>query len=89
MSNTSDYIHGSSPEERQRLSLLNEILNESCLGELNPQAGDKILDLGSGLAPDHRSVPLCINALEPPGCAIAADTSLSIRPLNYYRIIGR
>ena len=49
MAKSSDYIHGSSPEERQRLSLLNEILNESCLGELKPQAGEKILDLGSGL----------------------------------------
>ncbi|MCP5073513.1 MAG: methyltransferase domain-containing protein [Rhodobacteraceae bacterium] len=49
MSESSEYIHGSSPEEQHRLSLLNDILNESCLRELNLQQGDKVLDLGSGL----------------------------------------
>lgn len=48
-SESSDYIHGSSPEEQRRLSLLNDILNESCLKELNLQPGEKVLDLGSGL----------------------------------------
>jgi cyclopropane fatty-acyl-phospholipid synthase-like methyltransferase len=49
VSESSEYIHGSSPEEQHRLSLLNGILNESCLRELNLQQGDKVLDLGSGL----------------------------------------
>ena len=49
MSDTSEYIHGSSLEEQHRLSLLNEILNESCLRELNLQPGEKVLDIGSGL----------------------------------------
>ena len=49
MSNSSDYIHGSSPEEQRRLSLLNDILNESCLGELKLREGESVLDLGSGL----------------------------------------
>ena len=49
MSESSEYIHGSSPEEQHRLSLLNDILNESCLRELNLQLGEKVLDLGSGL----------------------------------------
>ena len=49
MSESSEYIHGSSPEEQHRLSLLNDILNESCLRELNLQPGEKVLDLGSGL----------------------------------------
>lgn len=44
-----DYIHGSSTEERRRLSLLNDILNESCLRELHLQPGERVLDLGSGL----------------------------------------
>jgi SAM-dependent methyltransferase len=43
------YIHGSSPEEQQRLSKLNDILNEGCLRELNLQGGERILDVGSGL----------------------------------------
>lgn len=46
---TSDYIHGSSPEEQRRLSLLNELLNEACLRELGLQSGERVLDVGSGL----------------------------------------
>ena len=49
LSESSEYIHGSSPEEQHRLSLLNDILNESCLRELNLQPGEKVLDLGCGL----------------------------------------
>ena len=49
MSDSSEYIHSSSPEEQHRLSLVNDILNESCLRELNLQKGEKILVLGSGL----------------------------------------
>lgn len=48
-STLSYYIHGSSPEEQQRLSKLNDILNEGCLRELNLQGGERILDVGSGL----------------------------------------
>lgn len=45
----SEYIHGSSPEEQDRLSLLNDILNESCLSALNLRPGETVLDLGCGL----------------------------------------
>lgn len=44
-----EYIHGNSPEEQRRLSSLNDILNESCLRELNLLQGETILDFGSGL----------------------------------------
>ena len=46
---TAEYIHGSSVEEQQRLSALNDLLNESCLAELHLQPGEKVLDFGSGL----------------------------------------
>ncbi|WP_299848127.1 methyltransferase domain-containing protein [uncultured Roseovarius sp.] len=49
MSESSEYIHGSSPEEQHRLSLLNDILNVACLKELNLRPGEKVLDFGSGL----------------------------------------
>ena len=49
MSESSEYIHGSSLEEQHRLSRLNDILNQSCLKELCLQPGEKVLDLGSGL----------------------------------------
>ena len=51
-----DYIHGSSPDEQRRLSLLNDILNESCLKELLPRSSEKVLDLGSGLGQFSRLI---------------------------------
>ena len=49
MSKSSDYIHGSSPDEQRRLSLLNEILNDACIKQLNLQNEQRIIDFGSGL----------------------------------------
>ena len=46
----SEYLHGTFPEEQQRLSKLNDILNDASLAELRLQGGERILDLGSGLA---------------------------------------
>jgi len=43
------YIHGTEPEEQERLSLLNRIINDACLRELNLQKGECVLDVGSGL----------------------------------------
>lgn len=45
----SHYIHGTSNSEQARLTLTNNLLNARSLGEANIRAGDKILDLGSGL----------------------------------------
>lgn len=46
---TSHYIHGATPEEQERLSKLNEILNESYLRKMGLRKGQSILDVGSGL----------------------------------------
>ncbi len=46
----SNYIHGSEPAEQVRLSRLNDLLNRGSLRELNLKGGEKILDVGSGLA---------------------------------------
>ncbi len=43
------YIHGVSPDEQGRLSLLNELINEKSLSELGLQLGERVLDVGSGL----------------------------------------
>jgi len=45
----SQYIHGTSPEEQERLSLLNDLLNASSLRAMRLRPGDRVLDLGSGL----------------------------------------
>jgi ubiquinone/menaquinone biosynthesis C-methylase UbiE len=43
------YVHGTSREEQQRLTRLNELLNATSLEALGLRAGDRVLDLGSGL----------------------------------------
>lgn len=45
----SHYIHGTSPEEQARLSLLNDLLNKACLKEMKLGQEKRILDIGSGL----------------------------------------
>ncbi|HUI28851.1 MAG TPA: methyltransferase domain-containing protein [Candidatus Acidoferrales bacterium] len=53
----SQYIHGTSSEEQQRLTLLNTILlNEACLEELALSGGERILDVGSGLGQFSRAM---------------------------------
>lgn len=46
----SEYLHGTTPEEQARLSKLNLILNDASIRELRLCGGEKILDVGSGLA---------------------------------------
>ncbi len=50
------YIHGSEPEEQRRLTLLNDLLNESSLRALALQGGERILDVGSGLGQLSRAM---------------------------------
>src|SRR3989441_4830934 len=46
----SHYLHGTCPHEQQRLAKLNDILNEASLREIELKGGEKILDVGCGLA---------------------------------------
>jgi ubiquinone/menaquinone biosynthesis C-methylase UbiE len=43
------YIHGTRPEEQQRLSVLNRLLNDASLRQMRVRPGERILDVGSGL----------------------------------------
>jgi SAM-dependent methyltransferase len=45
-----DYIHGTDPTEQARLSRLNDLVNARSLGALALRGGERVLDLGSGLA---------------------------------------
>src|SRR4051812_10884037 len=47
---SSRYLHGTHPDEQRRLSRLNEILNAASLRELDLRGGERILDVGCGLA---------------------------------------
>jgi len=53
----STYIHGTSPEEQRRLSLMNDVLlNEAELREMNLRGDEHILDFGSGLGQFSRAM---------------------------------
>jgi ubiquinone/menaquinone biosynthesis C-methylase UbiE len=45
----SHYIHGSHPEEQDRLALLNQLINDRCFPKLKLKKGFRVLDVGSGL----------------------------------------
>ena len=44
-----DYIHGTTPEEQDRLLILNQLLNERCLEKMHLNGDERVLDIGSGL----------------------------------------
>jgi len=45
----SEYLHGTHPEEQERLARLNSLLNAASLEALGLAGGERILDVGSGL----------------------------------------
>jgi SAM-dependent methyltransferase len=45
----SHYLHGAEPDEQDRLSRLNDLLNERCLRALALNGTDRVLDVGCGL----------------------------------------
>jgi len=49
MTSTSRYVHGTHPAVQQRLADLNALLNRASLAALAPRAGERALDVGSGL----------------------------------------
>jgi ubiquinone/menaquinone biosynthesis C-methylase UbiE len=50
------YIHGTSASEQERLTALNDLINEACLRELQLRGGERILDVGSGLMQFSRAM---------------------------------
>jgi SAM-dependent methyltransferase len=44
------YVHGTAPREQERLGIMNDILNQGALRAIAPRPGERILDLGCGLA---------------------------------------
>lgn len=54
---TSTYIHGTSPDEQRRLSLMNDVLlNPASLREMNLRGDEAIIDFGSGLGQFTRAM---------------------------------
>jgi hypothetical protein len=52
----SHYIHGTSPEEQECLSLLNDLLNAASLRAMRLRQGDRVLDPGSDGEIDERTI---------------------------------
>jgi SAM-dependent methyltransferase len=50
MESSAPYLHGTSPPEQERLSLLNRLMNDAALRELKLRGGERIVDFGCGLA---------------------------------------
>ncbi len=51
-----EYIHGTHREEQRRLTDLNSLINTASLAALAPAAGERVLDVGSGLGQFLRDV---------------------------------
>ena len=71
--NNTYYIHGSHPEEQERLSNLNIILNEGYLKEMSIQGSERILDVGSGLGQLTR---MMAHQLGPQGSVLGIEREL-------------
>ena len=49
MTTEAQYIHGTAPEEQERLSVLNRLTNQTFIDYLRPSDGMRVLEVGSGL----------------------------------------
>src|SRR5260370_42153335 len=56
MDSGATYLHGTSPAEQGRLSLLHRLMNEAALDELSLRGGEKVVDFGSGLGQLSRGI---------------------------------
>jgi ubiquinone/menaquinone biosynthesis C-methylase UbiE len=50
------YVHGTDPDEQRRLTLMNRLINEPSLRRLHLAGGERILDVGCGLAQFTRAM---------------------------------
>ncbi len=63
------YIHGTHVQEQDRLSVLNDLLNDRCLAKLQLQGDESILDIGCGLGLFSRQ----LRALVPHGKVVGVE----------------
>jgi ubiquinone/menaquinone biosynthesis C-methylase UbiE len=62
MPEDSHYLHGTAPEEQERLSRLNDMINARSLNEMALRAGESVLDVGSGLGQLTRAMARQVGA---------------------------
>lgn len=69
---TSHYLHGTAPDEQDRLARLNTLINGPALCELRLAGGERVLDVGSGLGQFSRGVAKLV---APAGTVIGIERS--------------
>ncbi len=69
---TSRYVHGTDAHEQQRLARLNDLLNAAAVREVGLHGGERVLDLGCGLAQLTRAMA---RAAGPGGRAVGVERS--------------
>jgi SAM-dependent methyltransferase len=69
------YLHGTEPDEQERLGLMNRLLNGNSLREMQLAAGENVLDLGCGLGQLSREIARHVY----PGCVVAIERSAEQR----------
>lgn len=72
MTQTDRYIHGTHREEQDRLSRLNRLLNQACMKEIRLSGGERVLDLGCGIAQLTRDMA---RAAGPAGRVVGVERS--------------
>ena len=68
----SGYIHGTSPEEQHRLTLMNALANAGSFREIGLRGGERVLEMGSGLGQFAR---LMARAVGPAGKVVGIESS--------------
>jgi ubiquinone/menaquinone biosynthesis C-methylase UbiE len=66
------YLHGTARPEQDRLSVMNDLLNAASLREMDLRGGERILDVGSGLAQFARAMA---RRTGPSGRVVAVERS--------------
>jgi len=68
----SQYLHGTAPDEQDRLGLMNELLNANSLREMHLVPGERVLDVGCGLGQLSRDMARQVG---PAGAVVAIERS--------------
>jgi ubiquinone/menaquinone biosynthesis C-methylase UbiE len=66
------YLHGTAPDEQDRLALMNELLNANSLREMQLASGERVLDVGCGLGQLSRDMA---RQAGPSGIVVAVERS--------------
>src|SRR5581483_1643443 len=70
--NKNQYLHGTAPDEQDRLGLMNELLNANSLREMNLAPGQRVLDVGCGLGQLSRDMARQVG---PSGAVVGIERS--------------